>query len=54
MSIAHWNIQEMENVVFDEARAACAYIRFDGNPDQEVVDKITALEDILAVSLITL
>lgn len=54
MSIASWNVQEMENVVFDEAKAACAYIRFDGNPDEKVVEKIAALDDILAVSLIRL
>jgi len=54
ISIAHWNVQEMENVVFDEARAACAYIRFDGDPDEAVVHRIEALEDVLAVSLITL
>lgn len=54
ISIAHWNVQEMENVVFDEARAACAYIRFDGHPDDAVVQRIAALEDVLAVNLITL
>lgn len=54
MSIASWNVQEMENVVFDEAKAACAYIRFDGNPDEKVIEKIAALDDILAVSLIRL
>jgi len=54
MSIASWNVQEMENVVFDEAKAACAYIRFDGLPDNEVVEKIAALDDILAVNLIQL
>ncbi len=54
MSIANWNVQEMENVVFDEGRAACAYIRFDGFADSSAADKIAVLEDILAVSLIEL
>jgi len=54
VSVANWNIQEMENVVFDEARAACAYIRFDGAADEEVVGRIRVLEDVLAVSLIAL
>ena len=58
ISIANWNVQEMENVVFDEARAACAYIRFNGFQngfqDDSVVQRISELEDILAVSIISL
>ena len=54
ISVASWNIQEMENVVFDEARAACAYIRFDGMPDDTVVERISGLQDVLAVSIVTL
>ena len=54
ISIANWNVQEMENVVFDEARAACAYIRFNGFQDESVVQRISELEDILAVSIISL
>jgi len=54
ISVASWNIQEMENVVFDEAKAACAYIRFDGVPDDAVVDRISALDDVLAVNIVTL
>jgi D-3-phosphoglycerate dehydrogenase / 2-oxoglutarate reductase len=54
ISVASWNVQEMENVVFDEAKAACAYIRFDGKSDQSVVDTIAALDDVLAVTLIEL
>ena len=44
----------MENVVFDEAKAACAYIRFNGTPDEAVVDRIAGLEDVLAVNIVTL
>ncbi len=54
MRSAGWNIQEMENVIFDGAKAACAYIRFDGNVDTPVVDRISELEHVLAVSLIDL
>lgn len=51
MRSAGWNIQEMENVIFDGAKAACAYIRFDGETDSAVVDRISEIEDVLAVSL---
>ncbi|MBT8400848.1 MAG: hydroxyacid dehydrogenase [Rhodothermia bacterium] len=51
---AGWNVQEMENLVFEGARAACAHIRFDGHPDPAVVDRISGNEDVLAVSLIEL
>jgi len=54
VSHANWNVQEMENVVFDEARAACAYIRFNGFEDDSVVSQIERIEDVLAVSLISL
>ena len=54
ISKASWNVQEMENVVFDEGKAACAYIRFDGKDDQSVVDNISALQDVLAVSIVTI
>jgi len=54
VSHANWNVQEMENVVFDEARAACAYIRFSGFDDDDAVSRIEGIEDVLAVSLIAL
>ena len=54
MRVAHWNIHEMENVVFDGAKAACAYIRFDGSPDPSVAERISGLDHVLAVSLIEL
>jgi D-3-phosphoglycerate dehydrogenase len=54
MRQANWNIQEMENVVFDGAKAACAYIRFDGEVNPAVVERISELDDILAVSLMEL
>lgn len=51
---AGWNVQEMENLIFEGARAACARIRFDGDAKQEVVDHITAHPDVLAASVIPL
>ncbi len=51
---AGWNVQEMENLVFEGAHAACAKIRFDGETDPEVVRRIESNEDVLAVTLIDL
>jgi len=51
---AHWNVQEMENLVFAGAKAACARIRFDGEPDAAVVGRITGHPDVLAATLIPL
>ncbi|HET6566432.1 MAG TPA: phosphoglycerate dehydrogenase [Rhodothermales bacterium] len=51
---AGWNVQEMENLIFAGAEAACARIRFDGDGDQEVVGRISTLDNVLAVSAITL
>lgn len=51
---AGWNVQEMENLIFAGAEAACARIRFDGSPDFEVIQTIEDHPDILAVSLIAL
>ncbi len=51
---AGWNVQEMENLVFEGARAACAKIRFDGETDPEVVRRIELNTDVLAVTLIDL
>ena len=49
-----WNVQEMENLIFSGANAACAHIRFDGIPDESVVTAIANHADVLAVSLIPL
>jgi D-3-phosphoglycerate dehydrogenase len=51
---AHWNIQEMDNLIFAGAQAAVARIRFDGAPDEAVVERIARLHDVLAASLIPL
>ena len=54
MGKAGWNIQEMENLVFEGAVAACARIRFDGEPDAAAIASISALEDVLATTVIRL
>ncbi len=54
MRLAGWNVQEMENLVFDGAKAACARIRFDGTPGEAVVQRIQAHPDVLAVTLLAL
>lgn len=54
ISVANWNVQEMENVIFDHARSACAYIRIDGQNNPEVVERIAAMDDVLAASIIEL
>lgn len=51
---AEWNVQEMENLIFAGAIAACARIRFDGEPRDDVVRGIEDHPDVLAVSLIAL
>ena len=51
---ADWNVQEMDNLIFEGARAASANIRFDGTPDETVIDRIREHEDVFAVTLIEL
>jgi D-3-phosphoglycerate dehydrogenase len=54
MSKAHWNVQEMQNLIFADGEAACAVIRFDGALDDAVLDRIQANSDILALTVIDL
>jgi D-3-phosphoglycerate dehydrogenase / 2-oxoglutarate reductase len=54
MRKAQWNIQEMENLVFAGARAACARIRFDGDRDEATIERIQQNPDVFAASLIQL
>lgn len=54
MRQADWNVQEMENLVFAGAKAACARIRFNGVYDAEVIASINAQPDVLAASAIEL
>jgi D-3-phosphoglycerate dehydrogenase len=54
MRRAEWNVQEMENLLFLGGDSACAYIRFQGDPDQETLDRIAGHPDILATSVVQL
>ena len=54
MRKADWNVQEMENLVFAGAKAACAHIRFNGVPSDAVVARINDHPDVLATSLLPL
>ncbi len=51
---AGWNVQEMENLIFDGATAACARIRFDGQPNDAVLAGIVSHPDVLAAGVIAL
>lgn len=48
------NVQEMENVVFLGARAACARIQLDGEPPRGTLGEIEGAEHVLAVSVTSL
>ncbi|MEM7787932.1 MAG: phosphoglycerate dehydrogenase [Bacteroidota bacterium] len=54
MREAHWNVQEMENLVFAGAEAACARIRFDGAPDAATLARIRDVEHVLNATVIAL
>ena len=51
---ANWNVQEMENLIFAGAEAACARIRFDGRPDHNTLGRIEAIPDVLNATVIQL
>ncbi len=51
---AGWNVQEMENLIFAGAEAACARIRFDGRPDAKTLGRINDLPDVLNATIIEL
>lgn len=48
------NVQEMENIVFSGAHAACARIHLDHAPGAEVVAALRAREHVFAVALVPL
>ncbi len=54
MRRAGWNIQEMENRIFEGAHAASASIRFAGEMDEDIVEAIRDLDTVFAVSVIEL
>jgi D-3-phosphoglycerate dehydrogenase len=54
VSEAGWNVQEMENLIFAGAEAACARIRFDGDANDATLEAIRGQGDVLAASVIEL
>ncbi len=55
ISHAGINVEEMENVIFADAQAACAKIRLDDEPSPDVMRRMKdGCEHILALSLVTL
>ena len=51
---AGWNVQEMENLIFEGAEAAVARIRFDGQPTDTALARIRGTEHVLAASVLPL
>jgi D-3-phosphoglycerate dehydrogenase len=55
ISHAGINVEEMENVIFSDAKAACAKIRLDDEPAPAVLDAIkSGCADVLALSLLAI
>jgi D-3-phosphoglycerate dehydrogenase len=54
MSEAGGNVQEMENLIFAGAEAACARIRFDGRPNPETLQAISDQDHVIATTVIAL
>jgi D-3-phosphoglycerate dehydrogenase len=48
------NVEEIENIIYDGAKAACARIQLDETPNPEHLNAIRANEDVLSVSLSTI
>ena len=51
---AQTNVQEMENIVFSGAEAACAHIHCDQAPNADVLAAINARDDVYAVTVVSL
>ena len=51
---AGWNVQEMENLIFEGAEAAVARIRFDGKPTDAALERVRGTEHVLAASVLAL
>ncbi len=51
---AGWNVQEMENLIFAGAEAACARIRFDGDANDATLQAIREQDHVLAATVIAL
>ena len=48
------NIEEMENVIYEGAKAACARIQLDESPQADHLNAIRANDDVLSVQLSTI
>ncbi len=46
------NVEEVENVIFDGAKAACAKIRLEQEPSEALVQRIAGLEHVVGVQLV--
>lgn len=51
---AHVNVQEMENIIFQGAAAACARIQVDRAPDAQTIARINESDAIFATSVVAL
>ena len=51
---AGWNVQEMENLIFEGAQAACARIRFTGEADDDTLARIREKEHVLDAGILEL
>jgi D-3-phosphoglycerate dehydrogenase len=54
ISAASINVEELENVIFDGAEAACARVRLAGEPQSEVIEKIKGLQHVIDTNVIKL
>jgi len=51
---ANINVQEMENIIFRGASAACARIQMDSAPSKDLVDKIQSSSNIISISVVSI
>ncbi len=54
MSEAGWNVQEMENLIFAGAKAACARITFDGTVSENYLNRISEIDDVFDATVVDL
>ena len=50
----HFNVEEMENIIFDGAKAACCFVRVSHEPTAALVAELEALPSVLGVGVATL
>ena len=48
------NVEEMENIIYEGAQAACARIQLDDEPGEDIVSSIATNEHVLSVSVSTI